>query len=254
MVERKLRPAPSTLHLLPSRKPAKTGSAAAATKLFVLDTNVLMHDPDEPLPLRGARRLPADGHARGARQQQEGHDARSRATRARRAASSTRSSPRRARRRASRRASPLDGRNRAAPRPAGSSCRPRRSATSCRPSLAGGKADNQILARRDAPQQTHPKRNVILVSKDINMRIKARALGIAAEDYFNDKVLEDTDLLYTGHARAAGGFLGQARQGHGVLAAGRPHVLPRDRPAGAVAAASTSSSTTRAARRRSTRS
>jgi len=39
---------------------------------------------------------------------------------------------------------------------------------------------------------------VILVSKDINMRIKARALALAAEDYFNDKVLEDTDLLYTG--------------------------------------------------------
>ena len=43
-----------------------------------------------------------------------------------------------------------------------------------------------------------PKRSVILVSKDINMRIKARALGIAAEDYFNDKVLEDTELLYSG--------------------------------------------------------
>jgi PhoH-like ATPase len=42
------------------------------------------------------------------------------------------------------------------------------------------------------------KRQVILVSKDINMRIKARALGLAAQDYFNDKVLEDTDLLYTG--------------------------------------------------------
>jgi PhoH-like ATPase len=39
---------------------------------------------------------------------------------------------------------------------------------------------------------------VILVSKDINMRIKARALALSAEDYFNDKVLEDTDLLYTG--------------------------------------------------------
>ena len=51
------------------------------------------------------------------------------------------------------------------------------------PSLAGGKADNQIIA---------------VVTKDINMRIKAHALGIAAEDYFNDKVLEDTDLLYTG--------------------------------------------------------
>jgi len=40
-----------------------------------------------------------------------------------------------------------------------------------------------------------PRRHVVLVSKDINMRIKAHALGLAAEDYFNDKVLEDTDLL-----------------------------------------------------------
>jgi PhoH-like ATPase len=39
---------------------------------------------------------------------------------------------------------------------------------------------------------------VVLVSKDINMRIKARALGLPAEDYYNDQVLEDTDLLYTG--------------------------------------------------------
>jgi len=47
-------------------------------------------------------------------------------------------------------------------------------------------------------KESFPKREVVLVSKDINMRIKARALGLAAEDYFNDKVLEDADLLYTG--------------------------------------------------------
>jgi len=64
--------------------------------------------------------------------------------------------------------------------------------------LAGGKADNQIVAVVMHLRKTHSKRQVILVSKDINMRIKARALGIAAEDYFNDKVLEDTELLYTG--------------------------------------------------------
>jgi PhoH-like ATPase len=64
--------------------------------------------------------------------------------------------------------------------------------------LAIGKADNQILGVVRYLQETHPKRHVILVSKDINMRIKARALGLEAEDYFNDKVLEDTDLLYTG--------------------------------------------------------
>ena len=64
--------------------------------------------------------------------------------------------------------------------------------------LASGKADNQILGVVRHLQDTHGRRQVILVSKDINMRIKARALGLAAEDYFNDKVLEDTDLLYTG--------------------------------------------------------
>jgi len=64
--------------------------------------------------------------------------------------------------------------------------------------LASGKSDNQVLAVVKHLQELHPKREVILVSKDINMRIKAHALGLAAEDYFNDKVLEDTDLLYTG--------------------------------------------------------
>jgi len=65
-------------------------------------------------------------------------------------------------------------------------------------SLPTTKADNQIIGVVTYLQQEYPKRQVILVSKDINMRIKARALGFAAEDYFNDKVLEDTDLLYTG--------------------------------------------------------
>ena len=64
--------------------------------------------------------------------------------------------------------------------------------------LAGGKADNEILSVVWDLQKKFADRQVILVSKDINIRIKARALGIPAEDYFNDKVLEDTDLLYTG--------------------------------------------------------
>lgn len=64
--------------------------------------------------------------------------------------------------------------------------------------LPTAKADNQILSVLIHLQRHHPERAVILVSKDINMRIKARALGLEAQDYFNDKVLEDTDLLYTG--------------------------------------------------------
>jgi PhoH-like ATPase len=64
--------------------------------------------------------------------------------------------------------------------------------------FASGKTDNQILAVVRFLQEREPQREVVLVSKDINMRIKARALGLPAEDYFNDKVLEDSDLLYTG--------------------------------------------------------
>jgi len=64
--------------------------------------------------------------------------------------------------------------------------------------LPQGKADNQILGVVKSLRETHTGREVVLVSKDINMRVKARALGLAAEDYFNDKVLEDGDLLYTG--------------------------------------------------------
>ena len=64
--------------------------------------------------------------------------------------------------------------------------------------LPQGKADNQILAVVQALREQHAPRDVVLVSKDINMRVKARALGLPAEDYFNDKTLDDGDLLYTG--------------------------------------------------------
>ena len=66
------------------------------------------------------------------------------------------------------------------------------------PDLPMGKADNQILGVVRALQDMHKNREVVLVSKDINMRLKARALALAAEDYFNDQVLEDSDLLYSG--------------------------------------------------------
>jgi PhoH-like ATPase len=65
-------------------------------------------------------------------------------------------------------------------------------------SLPQGKADNQILGVVEALRARHAPREVVLVSKDINMRVKARALGLAAEDYQNDKTLEDGDLLYSG--------------------------------------------------------
>ena len=64
--------------------------------------------------------------------------------------------------------------------------------------LPEGKGDNLILGVVSDLQKAKPNQEVVLVSKDINMRIKARAIGLPAEDYFNDQVLEDRDLMYSG--------------------------------------------------------
>jgi PhoH-like ATPase len=65
-------------------------------------------------------------------------------------------------------------------------------------SLPGKGNDNAILDQTLALQNEQPDVRVILVSKDINLRIKAAVLGVHAEDYYNDKTLEDTDVLYSG--------------------------------------------------------
>ena len=64
--------------------------------------------------------------------------------------------------------------------------------------LPGHGADNAILGQTLALKRAHPEAQVTLVSKDINLRIKAAILGVHAEDYFNDRTIEDADLLYTG--------------------------------------------------------
>ncbi|MDT8387060.1 MAG: PhoH family protein [Thiogranum sp.] len=64
--------------------------------------------------------------------------------------------------------------------------------------LPGSKPDNNILATALALQNEHADLAVTLVSKDINLRIKATVLGIHAEDFFNDQVLEDVNLLFAG--------------------------------------------------------
>jgi len=60
------------------------------------------------------------------------------------------------------------------------------------------KADNLILAAVLELHEQHPDRQVILVTKDINLRIKAKIYGIDAEDYENDRALDDFALLFTG--------------------------------------------------------
>ncbi|MEJ2455178.1 MAG: PhoH family protein [Candidatus Thiodiazotropha sp.] len=72
--------------------------------------------------------------------------------------------------------------------------------------LPGNTPDNNILAAALSLQTEHPDKRIILVSKDINLRIKALVLGIRAEDYSNDQVLEDVNLLYSGFAQLPDDF------------------------------------------------
>ncbi|HEY2345882.1 MAG TPA: PhoH family protein [Xanthomonadaceae bacterium] len=67
-------------------------------------------------------------------------------------------------------------------------------------------ADNQILAAVVELRDAHPGVPVALVSKDINMRIKASIAGITAEDYENDRALDDFNLLFTGAAELPADF------------------------------------------------
>ena len=186
-------PAPAVIPMFESR--ARREAQGDAVKLFVLDTNVLMHDPsalfrfeehDVFLPMMTLEEL--DDHKKGM------------------------SEVARNARQVSRSLDALVGSAGEASIEEGLSLRAlgnkdaggklffqTHAVPQALPSaLPTGKADNQILGVVRELQNTHPSRAVVLVSKDINMRIKARALGLFAEDYFNDHVLEDTDLLYAG--------------------------------------------------------
>ena len=62
----------------------------------------------------------------------------------------------------------------------------------------GSFADNEILSTALALQDAYPEKSIVLVSKDINLRIKAAILAVQAEDYYNDRALDDLSLLYRG--------------------------------------------------------
>ena len=179
-----------TARAAPSRKARSTGPK----KLFVLDTNVLLHDPtslfrfeehDIYLPMIVLEEL--DAHKKGMTEVARNGRQVSRSLDALVAVS---------------------GANIAAGIPLNSTGQ--RAAGGCLffqtsgldyplpTSLPQGKADNQILGVVGGLRKEHAGRDVVLVSKDINMRVKACALGLRAEDYQNDKALEDGDLLYSG--------------------------------------------------------
>jgi len=177
-----------------SRKPAQVTRLHHESKLFVLDTNVLMHDPtslfrfeehDIFLPMATIEELDANKKgmsevARNARQVSRFLDAMMHDGEA-----------------SIEDGIPLEQQGDKAAR-GRLFLQTEAIAGELPATLASGRADNEILGVVRHLQERYPRRCVILVSKDINMRIKARALGLATEDYYNDKALEDTDLLYTG--------------------------------------------------------
>ncbi len=194
-------PAPSQAAAPQAPARAKRAKSNGAAKLFVLDTNVLLHDPmclfrfeehDIFLPMIVLEEL--DGHKKGTTEVARNGRQTSRTLDALAAAQDAdiakglkldTTGHREAGGKLFFQTAPLD--------------------YSLPVSLPQGKADNQILgvvqALRDLyakEQPGRPKQEVVLVSKDINMRVKARALGLAADDYQNDKTLEDGDLLYAG--------------------------------------------------------
>tara|TARA_R100001015_G_C4633810_1_gene199272 strand:+ start:2060 stop:3358 length:1299 start_codon:yes stop_codon:yes gene_type:complete len=61
-------------------------------------------------------------------------------------------------------------------------------------------ADNQIIATALSEMDQNPSRKVIMVSRDINMRVKCDALGITTEDYQVEQVVAKSDDLYSGTA------------------------------------------------------
>jgi PhoH-like ATPase len=72
--------------------------------------------------------------------------------------------------------------------------------------LPGNTPDNNILGTALALQEELPNSTVVVVSKDINLRIKAAVIGIRAEDYHSDQVLDDVTLLYSGQQELPADF------------------------------------------------
>ncbi len=63
--------------------------------------------------------------------------------------------------------------------------------------FSGSKLDHRILSVAYYLTRHHPDRKVIFVSKDVNLRLKAKSLGIMAQDYFTDRI-QDIEKLYSG--------------------------------------------------------
>ena len=201
------------------RTPAKPGKPVVQRRLFVLDTNVLMHDPtsifrfqehDVYLPMVVLEELDANKKglseaSRNVRQVSRFLDDLMRdATKDQIDAGLPLPSPQ---------GIGIDqndvGRSHDRDRPGnvGRLFFQTRQLSSALPDyLPGHGADNAILSQTLALQALHHESRVTLVSKDINLRIKAAVVGVHAEDYYSDKTIEDADVLYTGLAPLPANF------------------------------------------------
>lgn len=80
--------------------------------------------------------------------------------------------------------------------------------------------DNKIINQLVELKSRHSGVRVVLVTKDINMRLKARACRVDAEDYHTDQLIDDVALLSRGYHSLAGSFWDrvskvETRQDHG---------------------------------------
>jgi PhoH-like ATPase len=71
--------------------------------------------------------------------------------------------------------------------------------------------DNKIINDICRLQQRFPEHRVVLVTKDINMRLKARGCGIESEDYHSDQLVSDIKLLSKGYLEFAGSLWDQVQ-------------------------------------------
>ncbi len=97
------------------------------------------------------------------------------------------------------------------------------------PGLPGGENDHLIINTALFLQREKAPTKVVLVTKDINMRLKAKGAGLKwVEDYRTDQLIDDVKLLYKGFHRVAGDFWSQIKDCESVTE-GREtyHYLPR---------------------------
>lgn len=95
-------------------------------------------------------------------------------------------------------------------------------------SLSPYSNDNRIINDLIVLKNSDAHQEVVLVTKDINMRLKARGTGLSAEDYQNDQLIADVDSLSAGHHRVEGSFWEKLeRIASQSVDGSKYHVLPK---------------------------